>query len=253
MTGGPDVEWLGEMRYAEALALQQKAVSDRLAGATCDRVLLVEHPPVVTLGRSTDPANLRETPDALRARGIDVHEIARGGDVTWHAPGQLVGYPILDLDALDRRDVHDHLRRLEAVLIDALEALDVPAQRVPGRTGVFIDRARSPRSEGPPRKIASIGVGVRKWVTYHGFALNVTNALSGFEAIVPCGLHDVVMTSVEAELESGSGPGAATRAPASPEVTKAGQRASLDERVRSLVAERLVEYLRDGAPSLERI
>ncbi len=231
MKAGPDVEWLGRVRYADALALQQQAVADRIAGRTGDRILLVEHPAVVTLGRSTDPANLRETPEALRARGIDVHEIARGGDVTWHAPGQLVGYPVLDLEALGRRDVHDHLRRLEAALIDALEVLGVPAERVPGRTGVFVDRARSPRAGGPPRKIASIGVGVRKWVTYHGFALNVSNDLAGFDAIVPCGLLDVAMTSVAAELEPGPvGSG-------------------LDARVRAVVAARLVDHLRADAPA----
>jgi lipoyl(octanoyl) transferase len=198
---GPQVEWLGALPYGEALALQQAAVADRLAGRGVDRLLLLEHPAVVTLGRSTKPENLRESPEALRARGVDVFEVGRGGDVTYHAPGQLVGYPILDLDALDRRDVHDHLRRLEGGLIDALAGFDLPATRVPGWTGVFVDRSRSAVSDGPERKIASIGVGIRRWVTFHGFALNVSLDLAGFDAIVPCGLHDVEMTSVARERE----------------------------------------------------
>lgn len=195
------VEWLGECRYGDALELQMAAVRDRLAGRSPDRLLLLEHPAVVTLGRSTKPENLRESQDALRARGVDVFEVGRGGDVTYHAQGQLVGYPILDLDALERRDVHDHLRRLEAGLIDALEGLGVPACRVEGRTGVFVDRSRSALRTGPARKIASIGVGIRRWVTFHGFALNVTIDLAGFDSIVPCGLADVEMTSVARELE----------------------------------------------------
>lgn len=231
-----EIEWLGTLRYADALARQEAAVADRIAGRTEDRLLLVEHPAVVTLGRSTDPTNLHRTPDAMRADGIDVHEIARGGDVTYHAPGQLVGYPILDLDALERRDVHDHLRRLEAGLIDALEALGIPARRVDGRTGVFVDRARSRRGDGPDRKIASIGVGVRKWVTFHGFALNVSVDLAGFDLIVPCGLHDVRMTSVAAELG----------------VTRDAAH-ELDARVRDLVGRSLGVRLGAGAAPLAEV
>lgn len=195
------VEWLGLRGYAEALAIQEQAVRDRLAARTGDRLLLLEHPAVVTLGRSTDPAHLLRSPDELRAAGVEVFDIGRGGDVTFHAPGQLVGYPILDLDALGRRDVHAHLRSLEAGLIDSLESIGIPACRVPGWTGVFVDRARSGKPQGRERKIASIGVAVRRWVTFHGFALNVTVDLSGFDSIVPCGLGDVEMTSVAKELE----------------------------------------------------
>ncbi|MBJ19999.1 MAG: lipoyl(octanoyl) transferase LipB [bacterium] len=195
------VEWLGEVPYGSALDLQASAVAHRLAGQAGDRLLLLEHPEVVTLGRSTDPGNLRKSPKRLRALGIDVFEVGRGGDITYHAPGQLVGYPILDLAACGRRDVHDHLRRLEAGLIDALEEFGIPAGRVEGWTGVFIDRARSAMPEGAERKIASIGVGLRRWVTFHGFALNVTLDLAGFDSIVPCGLHGVEMTSVARELE----------------------------------------------------
>ena len=194
------VEWIGEMAYADALALQHQAVADRLIGHTQDRLLLIEHPKVITLGRSTDRSNLRFGEARLRELEIELFEVGRGGDITYHAPGQLVGYPILDLDALGRRDVHAHLRRLEAGLIDTLEELGVPAQRMPGWTGVFVDRSRSAVRGGPERKIASIGVGIRRWVTFHGFALNVTIELEGFDSIVPCGLREVEMTSVAVEL-----------------------------------------------------
>jgi lipoate-protein ligase B len=202
-------------------------------------LLLLEHPPVVTLGRSTEAAHLLRSPEALRRDGIDVFEIGRGGDVTFHAPGQLVGYPIIDLDALGRRDVHDHLRRLEAALIDALESLGVPACRIPGWTGVFVDRARSPQSDGRERKIASIGVGVRRWVTFHGFALNVSIDLAGFDSIVPCGLGEVEMTSVESERARAKGhdegPGDA----------------DLEVRVRERVAASMRSHLGAGARSID--
>lgn len=233
----PAILWLGSVPYGEALATQQERVRQRIAGEVADAVLLLEHPSVVTLGRSTDPANLRRTEDELRAEGTEVFEVGRGGDVTYHAPGQLVGYPILDLDAADRKDVHDHLRRIEAALMSGLEALGVPACRVPGRTGVFVDRARSARRTGPDRKIASIGVGVRKWVTFHGFALNVSIDLAGFDVIVPCGLHDVEMTSVARERAI-EGHGIAE-----------GD-ASLDAQVRDVVGESLANWLRTGAPQV---
>jgi lipoate-protein ligase B len=166
----------------------------------------------VTLGRSAREENLRTPRAALVARGVEVHEVARGGDVTWHGPGQLVGYAILDLAARGRADVHRFLRDLEAGLVDALAALDVPAEAIPGMTGVFVagaaKAAKPPRNEAQPsevkmdvpRKLASIGVGLRGWITWHGFALNVESDLHGFEAIVPCGLRGVEMTSVAREL-----------------------------------------------------
>ena len=190
------VDW-GRVPYGEALVRQHAAVQERREGRVPDRLVLVEHPPVVTLGRGTQPDSLLESPDDLRARGIEVHEVARGGDVTWHAPGQLVGYPILDLDARGDRDVHRHLRVIEQSLADALDALGIRGRFIEGYTGVFV--AGGPGDAGPSRKIASIGVGVRRWVTYHGFALNVDLDLAGFECIVPCGLHDVEMTSVARE------------------------------------------------------
>lgn len=194
------VEWLGQVSYADALALQHEAVADRLAGRTSDRLLLLEHPAVITLGRSTDRANLRESEARLREIGVELFEVGRGGDVTYHAPGQLVGYPIIDLDELGRRDVHGHLRNLEAGLIAALDELGLASRRVPGWTGVFVDPVGQSDSSGRERKLASIGVGVRRWVTFHGFALNVTIDLVGFESIVPCGLRDVEMTSVAVEM-----------------------------------------------------
>lgn len=152
----------------------------------------------MTLGRVARPENLLETREALAARGVEFYETARGGDVTYHAPGQLVGYPIVDLAERDQRDVHAFLRDLEAVLIEALAVFDLVAERVEGKTGVFVQR-KSPGER--LRKIASIGIGVRRWITWHGFALNVSLDLAGFDAIVPCGLSGVDMTSVAAEFE----------------------------------------------------
>jgi lipoyl(octanoyl) transferase len=159
-----------------------------------DLLLLVEHDPVVTLGRSTKPTSLPLPPEALRERGIEVHEVERGGDVTLHAPGQLVGYPILNLQH-HRADLHWYLRQLEEVLIEALAAFGVVGQRDRGRTGVWTH----------DRKIASIGIHVKQWVTLHGFALNVTTALDLFDLIVPCGLHGVTMTSIRQESIHGDG------------------------------------------------
>src|SRR5207245_11291526 len=156
----------------------------RIAGRLSrDVLLLLEHPPVVTFGRNSQVSHL------LQPDGIDVFEVERGGDVTFHGPGQLVGYPILDLGAY-KKDLHWYLRTLEQALIDALAELGIPAERDPGYTGVWTRR----------RKIASIGIHVKQWVTWHGFALNVTTDLGSFERIVPCGIPGVVMTSVEREV-----------------------------------------------------
>ena len=162
----------------------------RVGGA--DRLLLLEHPPVITLGRSTDRAHLLEDEVALAARGVAVEEVRRGGDVTYHGPGQLVGYLISNLRLRGAVDVHRFVRDLETALIIATAALGVKTTTVPGRTGVFV----APEIGRPTQKIASIGVGVRHWITYHGFALNIDVDLSGFDAIVPCGLADVTMTSL---------------------------------------------------------
>ena len=187
---------LGLVPYGEALARQRALAEDRIAGRLArDTLLLLEHPPVVTLGRGTRESSLPLAPELLRRRGVDVFEIERGGDVTYHGPGQLVGYPIFDLagDGL-RRDLHWFLRQLEAALISSLAALGIAGGRRDGYTGVW--------TAGGTRKIASIGIHVRQWVTWHGFALNVTTDLSAFDLIVPCGIPDVVMTSVAKELEA---------------------------------------------------
>jgi lipoyl(octanoyl) transferase len=186
------VEWLGSVRYGDALERQLAALDERRRGGP-DRLLLLEHPPVVTLGRSARPEHLLRSRAELAARGVELFEVARGGDVTWHGPGQLVGYVIADLAARGSPDVHAWLRRIEGGLIDALAALGVEAGRVPGLTGVFLDGAVS---GGARSKLASIGVGVRGWISWHGFALNVTTAAGAFDDIVPCGLSGVTMISV---------------------------------------------------------
>jgi lipoate-protein ligase B len=190
------VEWLGCVPYGDGLERQLAAVEARRRGGP-DRLLLLEHPPVITFGRSARRENLRSAPEALVARGVELFEVARGGDVTWHGPGQLVGYLIADLAARGTPDVSAWLRRIEGALIEALGALGLAGRRSPGMTGVFLERA-DPR--GRPRKIASIGVGLRGWISWHGFALNATPELAGFDDIVPCGLSGVAMTSVAEAL-----------------------------------------------------
>jgi lipoyl(octanoyl) transferase len=183
-----DVRHLGVVPYGEALELQRSLAEDRIAGRIPDTLLLLEHPPVITLGRGWKQSRLPIDPEALRQRGIDVFEIERGGDVTYHGPGQLVGYPIIDLQQ-HKPDLHWYLRQLEATLIAALAGFGIPAERRTGYTGVWT----------AGRKIASIGIHVKQWVTWHGFALNVTTDLSPFSLIVPCGIPDVIMTSLEKE------------------------------------------------------
>lgn len=176
--------YLGMIPYDEAVDRQTAALSARAEGRIPDVLFLLEHPPVITLGRSADPAHLLEGPAALRRRGIDVREASRGGDVTLHAPGQLVGYPIVELRQRGQ-DVHRYLRELEEVLIRALAGWGIAAGRVAGATGVWVG----------DDKVAAIGVGVKRWVTCHGFALNVSTDLSLFETIVPCGLIGKGVTS----------------------------------------------------------
>jgi lipoyl(octanoyl) transferase len=181
---------LGTLDYAECLALQRAVARARISGAFGeDLLLLVEHPPVVTLGRSSKNQHLLASPALLAARGVEVHEVDRGGDVTFHGPGQLVGYPIIDLKR-HKQDLHWFLRQVEAALIRALEPFGIAGERNPGFTGVW--------SGG--RKLASIGVHARDWVTWHGFALNVTTDLSYFDLIVPCGISEVEMSSIAREL-----------------------------------------------------
>ena len=173
----------GRVPYDAALAWQESLVAQRLAGGP-DSLLLLEHPPVYTLGRGADARFLGGAADGT----VPVVRVGRGGQVTYHGPGQLVGYPILGLRGL-RPDVRWYVRALEAVLIEALGDLGISAQRRDGLTGVWVG----------PRKIGSIGVAIRRWVTWHGFALNVGADLAGFGAITPCGIEGVVMTSVARE------------------------------------------------------
>jgi lipoyl(octanoyl) transferase len=177
---------LGLLPYDEALDLQFAALAARAEGRVPDMLLLLEHPPVITLGRAADTDHVLASAAELTQRGIAVRETGRGGDVTLHSPGQLVGYPILDLRRRGR-DVHRYLRDLEEVLIRALAGWGVSAARIPGATGVWVGN----------EKVAAIGVAVKRWVTCHGFALNVCNDLTLFEMIVPCGLWASGVTSVE--------------------------------------------------------
>ena len=180
---------LGERSYAEVLAFQRDAAARRISGEIDqDLLILVEHPPVVTLGRKKADNKLPVTEDYLRSRGIELFEVERGGGVTFHGPGQLVGYPIFDLQR-HKLDLHWYLRQVEEALIRTLAVYDIAAERNVGFTGVWTGG----------RKIASIGVHARSWVTWHGFALNVTTDLSYFNIMTPCGIDGVVMTSVSRE------------------------------------------------------
>ena len=178
---------IGRRSYAEALELQEKLRGEvAAADAELAYLVLVEHdPPVITLGRSARAEHVRASAAELAGAGVEVHETKRGGDVTYHAPGQLVGYPIIRLD-LHGRDVRAYLRHLEDVLIRTVARFGIAAGRREGLTGVWAGG----------EKLAAIGVAVRKWVTYHGFALNVAPDMSGFEKIVPCGLEDYDVTSM---------------------------------------------------------
>jgi lipoyl(octanoyl) transferase len=180
----------GRRGYGEMLEIQRSVARARISGdVPQDVLLLVEHLPVVTLGRSSKDAHLLNDAESLARHGVELFEVERGGDVTFHGPGQLVGYPIIDLKR-HKQDLHWYLRQVEEVLIRALAQFEIEAGREPKYTGVW--------TRG--RKIASIGVHARDWVTWHGFALNVTTELSYFDLIVPCGIPDVRMTSVEREL-----------------------------------------------------
>ena len=194
----------GRVPYAAGLEWQRDLARAKIAGGLLeDLVLLLEHEPVLTLGRGASTSNVTASREVLSVAGVQTVEVERGGDVTYHGPGQLVGYPILDLNRW-KRDLHWYLRQLEQALIDALRALGLEAFRYPDFTGVWVgDRnvlTAAGRAEGHVRKIASIGVHVSRWVTWHGFALNVTNEpLTNFGLISPCGIDGVRMTTLESE------------------------------------------------------
>ncbi len=181
---------IGLVPYRKALDIQLRLLEMRKNNEIGDTLLLLEHPPTFTIGRKGDKEHLLINERYLADRGIHFEEISRGGDITFHGPGQLVGYPIMDLNTKGR-DVHKYLRGLEESIVVVLEDFDIKANRIEGLTGVWV--------EG--HKIASIGVGVKRWVTYHGFALNVNTELSYFDMIVPCGIPDVKMTSIAGLLK----------------------------------------------------
>jgi lipoyl(octanoyl) transferase len=180
----PEFQWLGRIAYEDALELQTKLAGQRLLGEIPDTILLLEHEPVYTIGRTRDQTSLRGKSNLPHP----VIEINRGGQATYHGPGQLVGYLILDLTGLGR-DLHRYLRALEMSLINACATHGIDASTRDGLTGVWVKK----------RKLASIGVGVRRWITMHGFAINICGDLTAFDAIIPCGLDGVSMTSIELE------------------------------------------------------
>ena len=185
--------WLGRVAYDDALALQRQVHADRVEGLAPDTLLLLEHDSTYTAGRASDAAHFLISPHELMRAGHAVRETTRGGDVTWHGPGQLVAYPIVDLSDGRlgmRRDIHAYLRCLEDVLIGTCAEFGVDAWRENGRTGAWTRGG----------KIGAIGIRVARWVTHHGIALNVNPALSHFDAIVPCGLQGAAVTSIEVEL-----------------------------------------------------
>ncbi len=180
------VRWLGRLSYSDGLALQDSLIARHRDGTGTDALLLLEHPPVITLGRSGDAANVLVDRGELNRRGIELHDVGRGGDATYHGPGQLVGYPVIAL-APERRDAHRYLRDLEEALIRTAADYEIDAGRVDGLTGIWVGDC----------KLAAIGVRLSSgWITSHGFAFNVGADLAGFEAIVPCGISDRGVTSL---------------------------------------------------------
>jgi lipoyl(octanoyl) transferase len=191
---GPIVaSWLGRVDYHEALELQKRLVTDRAEGRIGDQLLLLEHPPVLTLGRSADPAHIRADAATLGARGIEVIRVERGGEVTYHGPGQLVAYPILALSARGLL-VRPLVRALEAALVATCAAYGVAAARREGHPGCWCDPDAT-----DPRKIGALGLRIERGVSYHGVALNVSVDLAGFDVIDPCGMPGVASTSITAE------------------------------------------------------
>jgi lipoyl(octanoyl) transferase len=186
-----EVRVLGTVSYREGLALQEALVGRRRSGEVPDQLLLLEHPHVITLGSSSQEENLLLSRSELEAKGIELFDVGRGGDVTYHGPGQLVGYPVLDLRP-DRKDLHRYLRDLEEALIRALRGFEIHAGREEGLTGVWV----------PQGKLAAIGVRVSsRWITSHGFALNVDPDLDHFSSIIPCGIQDRPVTSMARLLD----------------------------------------------------
>lgn len=185
-----EVQRLGRVRYAEAMALMEARVAERLAGTAPDTLFLLEHEPVITLGRRADTTNILRDPEQLRALGVEVHETGRGGDVTYHGPGQIVAYPVVDLRP-DRQDVRRYVGDLEETMIRTVGRFGITADRVDKLNGTWVDGQR---------KIGAVGVRIARWVTSHGLALNVNTDLDAFSIIVPCGIRDKAVTSMAREL-----------------------------------------------------
>jgi lipoyl(octanoyl) transferase len=200
----PEWKWLGRVPFAETAALQERLRQDVLAGRAPETLLLCEHDPVITLGRSAKAAHVLASRDELARRGVSLHEASRGGDVTYHGPGQLVGYPIVRL----RGGVVAHVEAMATGLAGVLATFGIDARWRRETPGLWID----PGNGAPAQKICAFGVHVRHRVSIHGFALNVTTALDAFDLIVPCGLRDVAVTSIAAR--TGDAPSVASLAPA---------------------------------------
>jgi lipoyl(octanoyl) transferase len=185
-----EVQFLGRVPYGEALMLQERLVEERAAGRIGDRLLLLEHPHVITLGRNSHAEHVLLDAGQLAERGVELFECGRGGDVTYHGPGQLVAYPVVDLKP-DRCDLHRYVRDLEQVMLRLLATYGLQGQRIAGKTGVWVAREGRPEA-----KVGAIGVRVSRWVTSHGIALNISTDLRYFDLIVPCGLSGSAVTSL---------------------------------------------------------
>ena len=183
---------LGLVSWSDAYALQQRIVAARKAGAIDDVILFCEHPHVLTLGRNASQKNLLASENVLRQKNVELRETNRGGDITYHGPGQVVGYPILNLDPI-LRDVHWYVRTLEEAMIRTSADFGISAYRIPGKTGIWVQ----PPGNIPEEKLAAIGVHISRWVTSHGFAFNVSTDLRYFDLIIPCGIADREATSLE--------------------------------------------------------
>jgi lipoyl(octanoyl) transferase len=183
---------LGLLSWSDAYALQQRIVAARKAGAIDDVLLFCQHPHVLTLGRNASQKNLLASEHVLRQKNVELRESNRGGDITYHGPGQIVGYPILNLDLI-RRDVHWYVRTLEEAMIRTSADFGISAYRIPGKTGIWVQ----PPGNIPEEKLAAIGVHISRWVTSHGFAFNVSTDLRYFDLIIPCGIADRKATSLE--------------------------------------------------------
>jgi len=182
---------LGLTNYKKALNIQRDLLDKRKNNLIPDTLILLEHPPTITIGRGGDLKNLLVSEGYLKDRGIYFEQISRGGDITFHGPGQIVAYPIMNLNSLGR-DIHKYLRSLEHLIIDMLKNYDIKASGLKGITGVWANE----------KKIASIGIGVKRWITYHGFAININNDLDYFDMMIPCGLSKVRMTNVTTESDT---------------------------------------------------